>query len=296
MQVKHMSKLRILPCADSEQMASSRRQELNIPRVVAAALGQSAVEAAREGIYVTKAGQEVVWRDAVDAACAAKLSIDPDFMLPRSERIAFTETKLQVTNETTLGASLSLFARGLRPLALNFANGIHARGGFLGGARAQEEVLCRSSALYQTLVDDPMYQEHRRRQLPDSTDWAIYSPDVPVFRADDGTELQDPWLLNFITCAAPYAPVIGQPQAGDLLQKRIHRVLAIARSYGHSALVLGAWGCGAFANDPHRTALDFRQALETDYRGAFSDVVFAITDWSPERRFLGPFRNVFAAD
>jgi uncharacterized protein (TIGR02452 family) len=291
-----MSKLHLLPCLDSEQMASSRRQELNIPRDVAAALGQSAVEAARKGIYFTKSGQEVVWRDAVQAACAAKVSIDPDVTLPNSERIAFNETRVQVTNETTLGASLRFVERGLRPLSLNFANGIHPGGGFLSGARAQEEALCRSSALYQTLIDDPMYEEHRKRQLPDSTDWAIYSPDVPVFRMDEGTELQHPWLLSFITCAAPYAPVIGQPQAGDLLQKRIHRVLAIAQSYGHSVLVLGAWGCGAFGNDPHRTATDFRQALENDFIGSFSDIVFAITDWSPERKFLGPFRNVFAAN
>jgi uncharacterized protein (TIGR02452 family) len=74
----------------------------------------------------------------------------------------------------------------------------------------------------------------------------------------------------------------------------VHRVLAIASSYGHAALILGAWGCGAFGNDSHRTAKDFRQALENDYLGAFSDIVFAITDWSPERRFLGPFRDVFS--
>ena len=37
-------------------------------------------------------------------------------------------------------------------------------------------------------------------------------------------------------------------------------------------------GCGAFGNDPHRTAFDFRQPLENDFRGTFSDVVFAITD------------------
>lgn len=290
-----MSKLHLLPCLDSEQMASSRREELNIPRHVAAALGRSAVEAAGEGFYVNVAGQEVDWRNAVQAACAAKVSIDPDAELPSNKRVAFAETKVRVTNETTLGASRGLVERGSRPLALNFANGIQPGGGFLGGARAQEEALCRSSALYQTLVGDPMYEEHRKRQLPDSTDWAIYSPDVPVFRMDDGTELQHPWLLSFITCAAPYAPVIGQPQAGDLLQKRIHRVLAIARAYGHSTLVLGAWGCGAFANDPHRTAIDFRQALENDNSGAFSDIVFAIADWSPQRRFLGPFRDVFAA-
>jgi hypothetical protein len=77
------------------------------------------------------------------------------------------------------------------------------------------------------------------------------------------------------------------------LQHRIQRVLAIARAYGYAALVLGAWGCGSFANDPARTATDFRQALTHAFRGAFSDIVFAITDWSPERRFLGPFRAVF---
>ncbi len=52
------------------------------------------------------------------------------------------------------------------------------------------------------------------------------------------------------------------------------------------------WGM-AFGNDPHRTAINFRQALENDFCGAFSDVVFAITDWSEERKYLGPFRDVF---
>jgi uncharacterized protein (TIGR02452 family) len=291
-----MSKLHLLPCLDSEHMALSRRRDLNIPRDVAAALGHSAVEAALSGSYVAEGGQEIDWRDAVQNACTSKVSIHPDTALPYREVTTYPETRVQVTNETTLGASLRLVKQGLRPLALNFANGIRPCGGFLNGARAQEEVLCRSSALYQTLVADPMYEEHKKRDRPDSTDWAIYSPEVPVFRIDKGTNLQHPWLLSFITCAAPYAPVIGQPEAGDLLQRRMHHILAIAKSYGHSALVLGAWGCGAFSNDPLRTARDFRQALENEYNGAFSDIVFAITDWSPERKYLEPFRDVFSAE
>jgi uncharacterized protein (TIGR02452 family) len=268
---------------------------LNIPRDVAATLGRSAVQAARQGHYLTEAGRRVDWRNAVETACATKVSIAPHAELPRREHVAYPETRVQVSNETTLGAALRLVESGLKPLALNFANGITPGGGFLGGARAQEETLCRSSALYHTLVEDPMYEAHRQRPRPDATDWAIYSPDVPVFRKDDGSVLEDYWLLSFLTCAAPYAPTIGQPEAGDLLQKRIHRILAIAQSHCYAALVLGAWGCGAFANDPQRTAVDFRQALETDFMGAFSDIVFAITDWSPERRFLGPFRSVFSA-
>ena len=283
----------ILTCLDSAEMASARQQELDIPRNVAAALGRSAVEAARVGYYLNREGGKVDWSQAVQSACTAKLSIAPDDHLPHCDLKSFPQTRVQVTNETTLGASFRLVEAGMRPLALNFANGIHPGGGFLGGARAQEEVLCRSSALYSTLVGDPMYAAHRKRNRPDSSNWAIYSPGVPVFRTDDGTPLDRSWLLSFITCAAPYAPVIGQPEAGDLLQIRIQRVLAIAQAYDHSVLVLGAWGCGAFANDPYRTARDFRQALENDFRGAFSDIVFAITDWSPVGRFLRPFRDVF---
>ena len=235
-------------------MAAARRHELNIPTHFAAALGRSAVAAILQGRYATEDGREVVWLEAVQAAVLAKRSIPPELSLPRGSGPCFPETLVQITNETTLGAGRRLVARGLRPLALNFANGVVPGGGFVGGARTQEEVLCRSSALYRTLLDDPMYEAHRRRLRPDSTDWAILSPDVPVFRKDDGTALEQPWLLSFITCAAPYAPGVGQPEAGDLLQRRIRRVLAIAHAYGYVTLVLGAWGCGAFENDPERTA------------------------------------------
>jgi uncharacterized protein (TIGR02452 family) len=286
---------RILPCLDSPELAAQRKRELRLPRNRAAALGRSAVEAIRQGFYSDEAGARVAWREAVEAARAAKRSLHPDDPLPRRDHAPFPETNLQVTNETTLGAAERLAARGLTPLALNFASGVHPGGGFLSGALAQEEVLCRSSALYATLEGDPMYAAHALRPRPDSSDWAIYSPDVPVFRRDDGTPLDAPWPLTFLTCAAPYAPAIGQPEAGDLLQQRIRRVIAIARAFGHPALVLGAWGCGAFANDPARTARDFRQSLETDFSGAFGEIAFAIADWSPDRRFLGPFREAFAA-
>lgn len=291
-----MNQLVLLPCVDSAELAASRLEELTIPRSTAAQLGASAVSAARNGQYLNGAGQPVMWSDAVRAACAAKRSIAPDDQLPSRERVLLPETRIEVCNETTLSASQRFARRGLRPLALSFANGVNPGGGFLRGALAQEEVLCRSSALYVTLADDPMYAAHSERPTNDSSDWAILSPDVPVFRTDDGTALAEPWLLSILTCAAPYAPTVGQPESGDLLQRRILRVLSIAESFGYETLVLGAWGCGAFENDPHRTAVDFRRALETEFRGVFSAVVFAIADWSPQRRFLGPFRDVFAGE
>ena len=133
-----------------------------------------------------------------------------------------------------------------------------------------------------------MYQAHSRRPHPDSTDWAILSPEVPIFRTDAGTPLDQPWFASFVTSAAPYAPRIGQPAAGDLLDVRISRLLGIARAYRYTALALGAWGCGAFQNDPDRTARDFRRHIDGEHAGAFAQIVFAIADWSADRRFLAP--------
>ena len=66
-----MSKLNILPCLDSAELAASRRQELDIPGSVAATLGRSAVKAAHEGFYISETGQEVNWHDTVQRACVA---------------------------------------------------------------------------------------------------------------------------------------------------------------------------------------------------------------------------------
>lgn len=287
--------LRVLGSLDSDDMAASRCAELGLPRERAAALGVSAVEAAETGRYDAGDGRVVDWSGEVAAALAAKVSIPPSAALPESGVGVVAETRVQVTNETTLGAARRLVEGGGRPLALNFANGVYPGGGFLGGARAQEEVLCRSSALYPTLAGDDMYEVHARVSAPDASSWAILSPDVPVFRNDAGDAFDAVWKLSFLTCAAPYAPAVGQPRSADLLRERIHRVLSIARAFGYSELVLGAWGCGAFRNDVHQTATDFRQALDGPFDGVFEDVIFAIADWSTERRYLGPFRDVFAA-
>ena len=68
------SNLRIIPCMDSIEMGELRRQELDLPRITAAELGRSAVEAARSGYYYSKTGEQVDWSSAVQAACAAKIS------------------------------------------------------------------------------------------------------------------------------------------------------------------------------------------------------------------------------
>lgn len=92
-----MPRLRPLPCLDSPAMAASRRQELDIPRDVAAALGRSAVEAASQGYFVTGAHRRIEWRDAVRTARAGRVSLPPHAALPREEGVAFPETRVQVS-------------------------------------------------------------------------------------------------------------------------------------------------------------------------------------------------------
>lgn len=287
--------LNCLPCVDADARAAAARSLLDISRDDAKALGQTAVVACARGSYVAASGRVVDWREEIQQARALKRSIPPDAPLATFATGVVSSTEVQVCNETTLQAGRRLLEQGRRPLALNLANGVTPGGGFLNGDRTQEESLCRASALYETLEGDPMYAFHRGRPEPDSSDWMILSPQVPVFRDDTGLALEQPWLLDFLSAAAPYAPKVGQPRSGELLQQRIHRALAVSASHGYQTLVLGAWGCGSFGNDPARTAMDFRAALEGEFAGCFEHIVFAITDGSTERRMLGPFRDVFRA-
>jgi uncharacterized protein (TIGR02452 family) len=231
------SALRCLPCQDSEERALTAKRMLNVSRDYARELGQSALKAVADGAYVAPSGRRIDWREKIERAKTLKQSIRPDDTLPSTLRETFAQTSVQVRNETTMQTAKSFVERGLHPLALNFANGISPGGDFLRGGRAQEEVLCRSSALYATLEGDPMYDFHSQRDAPDSTDWMILSADVPFFRGDDGTALDQPWLLSVVSSAAPYAPRLGQPRSGDLLAQRIHRMLLVAAAHGYDVLV-----------------------------------------------------------
>ena len=272
-----------------------------VPRDVAARYGHEAVEIINAGEYVSSNGQQVKIAAAVRQAVATTQVYLPDCSLPAITTHLET-TRLEVTNETTLNAARRLIAAGKRPVALNFASATHPGGGFLTSAREQEESLCWSSGLYACLKDQPLYEFHRQRHDPLYTDYTLYSPDVPVFRDDDGRLLDEPYQCSFITSAAVNASALLQrdPNRRTLIKpamsKRIRKVLTIGAAHGHTAIVLGAWGCGAFGNNGHEIASLFQQALLGEFRGVYETVVFAVLDFSDDQRFVGPFRTVFGSD
>ena len=288
-----MNAISLLPVLDDAERAAARRGELEIPLERSLALARETLEITSAGGYQTSSGRFVSIADAVRNACRLKESLSPDTPLPVAPPLRSDGMRIQVTNETTTGAARRLLSRH-RTVVLNFANGLVPGGGFVAGAGAQEESLCRASALFEVLRDDSMYELHRSQAEPESSDHAILTPDVPFFRDETWKLLDEPYLLSVLTCAAPFALSVGRSRAAELLRGRIKRVLAIMAAYGYVGIILGAWGCGAFGCDPRTTAADFREALSGPFRGAFRDVVFAISDWSPTRRSLGPFRDAFA--
>jgi uncharacterized protein (TIGR02452 family) len=208
-------------------------------------------------------------------------------------------TTFEVVNDTTLVATRKLVADGFRPVALNFASARHPGGGFLGGARAQEESLCRSSGLYACINGNAMYRHHAPMPGGWYTNYAIYSPDVPVFKDDEGELLDEPYLCGFVTAPAVNAGVIRDRDRGPIreeMRDRVEKVLAVMAGHGHDAAVLGAWGCGVFKNDPEVIAGLFAKALRGRFANAFRKVVFAVLDSSDEKHFIGPFNSRFAVE
>ncbi len=272
-----------------------------ISRNRAAEIGQDTVRILEAGHYQLGDGQVVEIRDMLAEAVKGTRSYPPDVALPAIEK-GTRATHLEVKNETTLTAAQRMVNAGRRVAALNFASAKHPGGGFLGGARAQEESLARSSGLYACLVHNPMYGFHVAREDPIYSDYVIYSPDVPVFKNDDGALLDTPYLCSFLTSPAVNAKVVldrnpaQRPAVRSAMQRRINKVLTVATIHQQDTLILGAWGCGVFGNDSAEIAELFHAALTGDFQGVFDTVVFAITDWSPNQRFIGPFLKVFQVE
>ncbi len=162
----------------------------------------------------------------------------------------------EVISGTTQQVASQLASDG--PLVLlNFASARNPGGGFLNGAKAQEEDLCRCSALYPTLLEHPDYYETNRRQKSLLyTDYLIFSPDVPFFKIKgSGDLLPEPFLASVITAPAPntrpFVKRAGDPRELEAtFERRWYNVLAAAVNEQIPTILLGAWGCGAFGGDP----------------------------------------------
>ena len=194
---------------------------------------------------------------------------------------------------------------------LNFASATSPGGGVRSGAMAQEGSLCRVSTLYPCLMDKLMwekfYSPHRISYDSLHNDDIIYTPNVVVIKDDDYNMLKSPFLVDIITCAAPnlrpnpsngnacYSGDAVRISHEDLLllhEKRAKKILSVAAQKKVEVLILGAFGCGAFCNDPNVVATAYHNMIP-EFLNCFKTIEFAIY-CSPNnpQNFLA-FRKVF---
>ncbi|MFF8594287.1 TIGR02452 family protein [Streptomyces sp. NPDC015220] len=262
-------------------------------------IAQQTEQIVMAGSYRAADGREVPVAAAVEAARNGTRVYGPG-PVPVPRWTPAGTTAVEVTGESSLEAARRLTG----PVAvLNFASARNPGGGYLNGAQAQEEALCRAAALYTCLLRArEFYDHHRAHRDPFYSDRVIHSPAVPVFRDDRGRLLDEPYTAGFLTAAAPNAGVVlrdaperaaGLPRA---LAIRAERVLETAAAHGYRRLVLGAWGCGVFRNDPAQVAEAFRAPLAPGGRfaDAFEHVVFGVLDRTPGNAVRAAFIRAFA--
>ena len=190
-------------------------------------------------------------------------------------------------------------------LVMNFANALSPGGGFLNGANAQEESLCRNSTLYASLSSPEaavMYQYNNTHKNSVDSDYMILSPSVCVFRDCDGVLRNDPFHVAVFTISAPNkkgrAKDVDQQELDDVMIARLEMMMKAAAYYQYKTLVLGAWGCGAFGHDVKRVAQYFREVLvQRGNAKFFQRIIFAILDdryYSKIDAFADVFRDELA--
>ena len=279
------------------------------------AIAKESLEIMRQGYYrIESKENQMPVQTKIDIKQDMEQSIKDSILITPSEgqellkqygeRYSSLENQSQLTiiveNISTVDAIRKLVLEGKEKIGvLNFASAKNPGGGFLNGAKAQEESLAASSTLYRTLiVHEEYYRENRKCNSMIYTNHAIYSPDVVFFR-DGSFRLTEPVKASVLTLpAVNMGQVIQKGEdveaAKKAMKQRMKLALAIFANEGAKNLVLGAYGCGVFRNDPKDVAIWWKELLDTEM-GKYFDLVFhAVLDYSREKKCIGAFEEVFS--
>lgn len=240
-------------------------------------------------------------KDLADSVLLAKKKTEvfyeddyPEFSVDKT-----FETEVTVTGDRSFQAAMRLSADhpGSKIAVMNFANAFHAGGGVVNGASAQEECLCRTSTLYPLIyrrtLNNTFYKYHRDKNTPKASDSLIYTEGVVICKTDEDLpqrmEKKDWVTVDVITIAAPdlrkranihFNLVNGGANMKDAelfgyhVKRAIH-MLTVAASKGADILVLGAFGCGAFQNNPEVVARAYKVAIQ-EFPKVFRKIEFAV--------------------
>ncbi|TCI95057.1 TIGR02452 family protein [Tenacibaculum sp. M341] len=260
------------------------------------------LEIIQNGFYIVENGEKVSLKSEIDSAINRSRFFKSEELKTLKDSIELkqnNQTSFEVTSEDSISAILRLSNEQHEKLmCLNFASAKNPGGGFLNGALAQEESLAVSSALYGCQMSTyNFYETHRAMKSCMYTDGMINSPEVPVFRNKKGDLLKEFVLCSFITSAAVNKGVVKLKEkellkdVSEIMSVRIEKMLTLCADQGYENLILGAWGCGVFQNDPIEIANLFHKHFNGRFKNQFKKVVFAI--YSRNEKFIEPFKSLF---
>lgn len=204
------------------------------------------------------------------------------------------DTSMYIENLTTIQACKKMyFKRMITPCTLVFASAKKPGGGWLNGANAQEESIARCSSLYISLsYDTRMYRDNEESKNGFYTDSNTYCESVPIFKNEHGEYLPEVYYSHFVVCPVVNVSIIRREKEKipSAMKDRIDRVLNTMYRENCTHIILGAYGCGVFGNNPEMVAEIFHDFLTDKYAGVFDTVVFAIPDENISEIFERVFR------
>lgn len=258
--------------------------------------------AARDQAKETAAERQIPIKDAMEQSIERSTLISPAEgskileKYPAGTSCGRPETRVE--NISTIEAVRMLAQEGKTAIGvLNFASAKNPGGGFLNGANAQEESLAVSGTLYPTLTaHEEYYRENRAHKSMMYLDYAIYSPEVVFFRDERLQLTETPVKASVLTLpAVNMGQVIlkGEDvqEAKRVMRRRMKLALGIFAEQNARHLVLGAYGCGVFRNDPGEVAAWWRELLEEGMGRYFDSVFHAVLDNSKEKRCIRAFQE-----
>jgi uncharacterized protein (TIGR02452 family) len=263
-------------------------------------MAQQTVNICDSGGYDTRSRRWINISEQVRNCVTHSLLFRPDFIFHLPPPQSTGRGLIEVSEESVFAACRRIISANptYRVAILNFANPAEPGGGFLNGGTAQEEAIARASALYRSIErHTEMYEFGRNDSNPLYSDYMIYSPDVPYFRDDMGQLLEDPFLVSVITAAACNFDETSDDRlrraVRNTMKNRMRKIIQIAAYYRHRILVLGAFGCGVYKNDPMEIAtIEMELLVGEKLKDNFDWIMNPITPARSDRTNFLSFQRV----